>query len=244
VLRNSLERGSNEAYGMFLFPWVLWGLIWVAQRPSIARFIVATLLWAACIGSHVLAPLMLAPFALLLAVAVAWRHRSWTPLGVLVAGGLVTAAVWMPMIPEQRYVQVERDFTHTEAIPARNPLPLDALVALPAIYDTTRDNNGSGDRTGFLSAIILVAGVPGTIFAWTRRRRTLALLLGMSTLTGLLIFWMLTAASDPLWTLPGVGDLLARLLYRTRLMGLLSLAVACTAGFLVGLLPAQTKESL
>jgi Alpha-(1->3)-arabinofuranosyltransferase len=242
VLRNGLERGSNEAYGMFLYPWVLWGLIWVARRPSAGRFVVATLLWAASIGSHVLAPLILAPFALLLAAYMAWRHRSWAPLGVLVAGGLLTAAVWIPMIPEQSYVQVERDFTYIEAIPAQNSIPLDALLASPAIYDTARDNNGSGDRVGTLSAMILVAGIPGTAIAWSGRRRTLAVALGASTLAGLLIFWMLTGASDPLWASPGVGALLARLLYRTRLMGLLSLGAACTAGLLVALLSVRRQR--
>ena len=242
VLRNSLERGSNEAYSMFLYPWVLWGLIWVARRPSAGRFVIATLLWAACIASHVLAPLMLLPFALLLAAYLVWRRRSWTPLGVLVAGGLLTAAVWAPMIPEQGFVQVERDFTHPEAIPAGNPISLDALLAPPAIYDAARDNNDSGDRAGAVSALILIAGMPGAAIAWARRRRTLALALGASTLAGLLIFWMLTSASDPLWTLPGVGSVLARLLYRTRLMGLLSLAVACAAGLLVALLSARWQR--
>jgi hypothetical protein len=250
VLRNSLERGSNEAYSVFLYPWVLWGLIWVVRsrqesgtsRPSAGRFTIATLLWAACIASHVLAPLILLPFALALAAYLAWRYRSWAPLGVLLAGGLLTAAVWMPMLPEQDWVQVERDFTHPEAIPAGNSISLDALLAPPAIYDTASDNNDSGDRAGAASALILIAGVPGTAMAWIRRRRTLALALGASTATGLLIFWMLTGASDPLWKMAGVGALLAHLLYRTRLMGLLSLAAACTAGFLVALLSVRWQR--
>jgi hypothetical protein len=236
VIRNSLERGSNEAYGMFLYPWVLWGLIWVARRPTMGRFLLAALLWAACIASHVLAPLMLLPFALLLAAYLAWRHSTWTPLGVLLAGGLLTAAVWMPMAPEQSYVHIERDFAQPEAIPARNALPLDALLAPPAIYDLASDNNGTGDRAGVLSALILLAGIPAAIFAWIRRRRALAAALGASTLAGLLLFWLLTVASDPVWNLPGLAPLLARLLYRTRLMGVLSLAVACTAGLAVALL--------
>jgi hypothetical protein len=242
VLRNSLERGSNEAYGMFLYPWVLWGLIWVARRPSAGRFGLATLLWAACIASHVLAPLILLPAALALAVYLARTHRSWAPLGVLVAGGLLTAAVWMPMVPEQRFVQVERDFTHPEAIPADNPISLAALLAPPAIYDSASDNNDSGDRAGAVGALILIAGVPGAAVAGLRRRRTLAVALGASTVAGLLIFWMLSSASDPLWDMPAVGALLARLLYRTRLMGLLSLAVACTAGLLVALLSARWQR--
>ncbi len=235
VIRDALERGSNEAYGVFLYPLVLWGLIWAARRPSVARFSIATLLWAACIASHVLAPLMLLPFALALAVYLTWRHHSWSPLGILLTGALLTAAVWMPMIPEQDYVHVERDFSQAEAVPARNPIPLDGLLALPAIYDTVRDNNGTADRFGVVQAVALIAGLPATAIAWAKRRHALAAALGVSTLAGLLLFWMLTAASDPLWTMPAVGPLLAHLLYRTRLMGVLSLAAACTAGVLVAL---------
>jgi len=107
------------------------------------------------------------------------------------------------MIPEQSFVQVERDFTHPEAIPASNPISLNALLAPPPIYDTASDNNDSGDRAGGASALILIAGVPGAAAACIRRRRTLAVALGASTAAGLLIFWMLTSASDPLWSLPG-----------------------------------------
>jgi hypothetical protein len=249
VLRNSLERGSNEAYSMFLYPWVLWGLIWVARKPTLGRFAISTLLWSACIASHVLAPLILLPSALALAAYLIWRnpapstdrtHRC-APLGVLLTGGLLTAAVWMPMIPEQSFVHVERDFTHPEAIPALNPISLSALLAPPAFYDTASDNNGSGDRAGVTSALILIAGVPGAVVAGARRR-TLALALAASTAAGLAIFWMLTPASDPLWNMQGVGALLARLLYRTRLMGLLSLAVASTAGLLVALLSVRWQR--
>lgn len=242
VIRDALERGSNEAYGVFLYPWVLWGVVWVARRPSVARFAVATLAWAACIASHVLAPLMLLPFALAAAAYLAWRHRSWSPPGVLLAGALLTAAAWMPMIPEQGHVHVERDFSQAEAVPARNPIPLDALLAPPAVYDTMRDNNGTGDRFGVVQAVVLIAGLPATAIAWARRRHAPAAALGACTLAGLLLFWMLTAASDPLWNMPAVGPLLAHLLYRTRLMGVLSLAAACTAGALVALFSTRRRR--
>ncbi|MCX7671519.1 MAG: hypothetical protein N2439_15790, partial [Anaerolineae bacterium] len=76
VIRNALERGSNETYSMFLYPLVLWGLLWVSRRPTAGRFSAATLIWAACIASHVLGPLMLAPFAGGLALFLAWRRRT------------------------------------------------------------------------------------------------------------------------------------------------------------------------
>jgi hypothetical protein len=175
VLFNALERGSTEAFSMFFYPWVLWGLIWLARRPSAGRLIVASALWAGCIASHVLGPLMLAPFALLLALGLAWRYRTAAPLVALLAGGLLTAFIWAPMIPEQGYVHVERDFTTLEAKPELNPVPLDRLLAPSAIYDAARDNNGSSDRVGLVHMALLVAAVPAAIWAWTRRRRQPAL---------------------------------------------------------------------
>lgn len=131
MLRNTLERGSNEAYGMFLYPWVLWSLLWLANAGA-GRFLLATALWSLAIASHVLAPLLLAPFAALLALGLAWRHRTATPLLVL-ARGLLTATIWAPMA-EQGFVHVERNFGTPEGgNPVTGSLPLDRLLAPPAI---------------------------------------------------------------------------------------------------------------
>lgn len=251
VIRNALHRGSNEAYGMFLYPWVLWGLIWVARRPSVGRFVVATLLWAACIAAHVLAPLMLLPFALSLAILLAWRNRSartpgaaFSPVAVLLAGALLTAGIWAPMIPEQSYVHIERDFSPPEAVPLHNPVPLDRLLAAPAIYDMARGNNGTGDSVGVLHFGVLLLGLPAALYAWVRKRRALACALGASTAAGLLLLWMLTSASDPLWGLQVIGALLARVLYRTRLMGLETLAAACVAGLMLALFSERWQRNI
>ena len=110
---------------MFLYPWVLWALVWLAQRPSARRFIIASLIWAACIGMHVLGPLMLAPVAITVALLAAWRYRTAAPAMALLVGGLLTAFIWAPMLPEQSYVDIERDFSSSDALPWNNPLPLD-----------------------------------------------------------------------------------------------------------------------
>ena len=201
VLRNALERGSNEAFSMFLYPWVLWSLIWLARRPGVGRFVLAVLLWALCIAGHVLAPLILAPFALATAAVASWRFRNATAVLALLVGGLLTAMIWLPMIPEQAWVQVQRNFGTFEGNPVVDSLPLDRLLAPPAVYDVLSDNNQTGVRIGLLHTALLVFGIPGTLYAWKRRRRWLAVALGMATLAGLVLLWMFTGASDPAWRL-------------------------------------------
>jgi hypothetical protein len=218
---------------MFLYPLVLWGLLWVARRPTVGRFLVTTLVWAACIASHVLGPLMLAPFAGVLALFLAWRRRTLAPLAVLRAGGQLTATIWLPMAPEQAWVHVERDFEQPEAIPAHNPIPLDRLLALPAVYDTARDNNSVGDRIGLAQTAVLFLGLPAAVISWRRQRRVAWALVG-AALIGLLLFWLLTPASDWLWR---AVPILGRLLYRTRLMGAQALAAAAVGGLLVAVIP-------
>ncbi len=241
VLRNALERGSNEAYSMFLYPLVLWSLLWLAKQPGVGRFLLATLVWAACIGSHVLGPLMVAPFAGLLAIFLWWRHRTAAPLLALVAGGLLMAFIWLPMAQEPAWVHVQRDFTQVEAIPANNPIPLDQLLAPPVVYDVARDNNNVGDRAGLVHSILLALGIPAILVAWRRNRRIAYALLA-ATAAGLFLFCVLSPAGDGFWRLG--GSLLARLLYRTRLMGVQALAAAIVAGLLVAILPPRWQRAV
>lgn len=240
VLRNALERGSNEAYGMFLYPWVLWSLLWLAKRPGTGRFALAVALWSMAIASHVLAPLLLAPFALLLAAGLAWRRRTAAPLLALLAGVLLTAVIWAPMAAEQAWVHVERNFGTPEGNPITGSLPLDRLLAPPAVYDTVRDANQTGVRMGLLHAALLVLGLPGALLAWRQGRRQLAITLALAAGAGLFLTWMLTSASDPLWR--ALEPLLYRVQYRTRLMGLQALFMAVTAGLLICLLPAARQR--
>lgn len=209
---------------------------------SPGRFVFATLTWAACIGSHVLGPLILAPFAGLLALYLGWRRRTLAPLLALVAGGLLTAWIWAPMIPEQAWVHVERDFTQPEAIPLDNPLQLADLLAPPAVYDTGRANNNMGDRAGLGQTLLLGVAAAVAVVALISRRgdRRLAATLLVTALGGLFLFWLLTDWSDWLWRLG--GDVLARLLYRTRLMGAQALAAAAACGLLIALAPARWQR--
>jgi hypothetical protein len=66
--------------------------------------------------------------------------------------------------------------------------------------------------------------------------------LGAVALAGLFLFFLLTAASDPLWRLG--GSLAAHLLYRTRLMGAQALAAAVAAGLLLASVPSRVLRVL
>ncbi len=242
MLHNALVRGSNEVFGMFLYPWVLWGLLWLAQSPSGRRFVVATLIWAASIGMHVLAPLMLAPIALLTAFIAGWRWRTPAPLLVLLVGGLLMSPVWLPILEEQSYVQIERDFDSPAAIPLDNPIPLDRLLAPPTVYDIQRDNNSMGDRIGLLHTLLLLLGLPGTLVAFRQRRRALGVTIGLATVFGLVFLWLLTASSDLIWQL--FDPLLHRVQYRMRLMGIQALVVSIGIGGLAALVATRWQKLL
>jgi hypothetical protein len=228
VLRNTFERGSPETISLFLSPWVLWTLVRLAQQRSVSRFLLATILWALCITAHVLGPLMLAPVAALVGIVIAWRYRTWAPLAALLAGGLLTAFVWAPMIPEQSFVHIERDFSAAFASPLQNPLSLDQLLAPPALYDTGRDNNTDDERLGLVHLLILLLGIPAAVVLWRKGQRQQALILTSALAVGLILIWMLTGAADPVWRV--LKPLLERLQYRSRLDGLQALAVAVVAG--------------
>ena len=242
VLRNALERGSVETFSMFLYPWVFWGLLRLGRKPGVGRFVLATLLWAACIGFHVLGPLMLAPFAGLFALGLAWRHRTFLPLLALVAGAFLTAPIWAPIFAEMDYVHVQRDFGQGAASPAANPIRLDRLLAPPAIYDTVRDGNEIGDRLGLLQGGMLLIGLVGAVYAWRKRRIHLALAISATTLAGLGLAWMLTASSDPVWRALAGG--LERLQYRSRLLGLQALFAAVTGGLCLALLSGKWQRGI
>jgi hypothetical protein len=242
VLRNALERGSIESFSMFLYPWVLWALLWAARKPGVGRLSVATLLWTTCICTHVLGPLMLALFAAVLALAVVWRYRTLLPVIALMAGLFLTAPVWAPAFAEQTYIHIERDFGQGYASPAANPLPLDRLLTPPEIFDVMRDNNGMGDQVGLLQMLMLVVGLLSAAYAWIRQRRKAALALGATTLAGLILFWLLTATSDPVWRLLASG--LERLQYRSRLMGLQALFAAVASGLFLVLWPKNWQRSI
>ncbi len=61
LLRDLFERGSPQGVGIALYPWVLWSLLRLVQRPSGLRFIIAAVCWAALVLMHNLSALLLLP---------------------------------------------------------------------------------------------------------------------------------------------------------------------------------------
>ncbi|MBA3532071.1 MAG: hypothetical protein H0T73_09150 [Ardenticatenales bacterium] len=242
MIRDLFDRGSNEVYSLFLYPWVIWALLRLAAQPSAARFALAALLWAACIGAHVLGPLMLAPIVGLLALALFWQKRTPLPLLALVAGGFLMAFVWLPMIPERGNIHLDwwRDSSFIQ--PAESPIPLDALLAPPTLYDVMRDNNKVGDRVGWVHLLVMLLAPVAMLLAWRAGRRDLAMTLLASTLGAWGLFWLLTDSSTPLWHL--FAPLLQLLEFRMRLLGLLALAVALLFGAELALLPTRWQRPL
>ncbi len=239
VLHDVFERGSPEALGVCLYPWVLWSLIWVARRRSGWCLALAAGIWALCISTHVLAPLMLAPVAAALAVLLTWHYRTPGPLLALLAGSLLVAFVWLPIASEQGWVHVERDFRSSVADVQAGSIPLDQLLSGPALYDTQSDNNRTVEQVGWLNAALMLAGFAGLYVAHRRRRRGLAIALGIGLAVGWSVIWLLTGASDPVWR--ALGPVLERLQFRSRLLGLQALASATVAGALLALLPRRRR---
>jgi len=109
------------------------------------------------------------------------------------------------------------------------------------VYDIARDNNNVGDRVGLVHTAILLVGIPAAIMAWRRNRRIAAALL-IAAAAGLFLLWSFTPFGDWFWRLG--GSLLARLLYRTRLMGVQALAAAIVAGLVVAVVPRRWQRGL
>ena len=81
----------------------------------------------------------------------------------LVFSGAISDGVLCPRWVQ--FLQFERDFSSSDALPWNNPLPLDRLLAFPAVYDTAREINDAGDRVGLLQTVLLIAAVPAAVYA-------------------------------------------------------------------------------
>ncbi len=241
-LRELFERGSPEGFALALCPWVAWGLIRVTQHFSGRRVLVAALVWAAAILTHNLAALLMLPFFAILLIGLAAR-RGWRVLGapilVLGAGILLAAFFIVPFGFERNAVQLANAFQVDYGQVARNSLALNDLLALPASYDTGLDNNSIGDHLGWLSGLVIIASGLASVGMWRRHARWWAGLTALVVGFGLIGIWLQTPWSNGVWQ---TLTILALVQIRTRLLGLVSLAIALGGGLMLYALRARWRE--
>ncbi|MCL6432377.1 MAG: hypothetical protein K6V36_16205, partial [Anaerolineae bacterium] len=237
LLQELFERGSPQGLAIALYPWLLWLLLRVAERPSGASVGPASLCWAAIILVHSVAGLVLVPIlAVFVAYLACWRGgRVVIPCGAALALGVLLAACYiLPFVAEARYVKLENASLVDYAQPVTNPLSLVDLLAPPAIMDTGLGNNAMGQHVSPLEALAVLVGPLLAIVAYRERRGARAVLAGGLGLWGLATIWLQTRMSNWLWAgLPA----LKILQFRWRLLGVLGLLAALLLGSLLELLP-------
>jgi len=241
-LRELFERGSPEGFAVALYPWVLWSLVRLAQDPNGRRFGIAALSWAGLILTHNLSALLLLPLFGLTALLLIYRY-GWRALGAaaLAFGGgvLLSAFFTLPFVVERNYVHIANAFQVDYAQIAHNAFDLRDLVALPPAYDVGLDNNFIGDHLGPLVGLIALAGLAASPILWRSQRRWQALVTAAMTLFSLLVVWLQTSSANFVWE---TLTLLAFVQIRTRLLGLVVLAVALVCGLVLDLLSARWRQ--
>lgn len=242
LLRDLFERGSPQGLAVILYPWVLWALLRLVERPSGGRLLLASLCWATALLLHTAAALWLLPVIGLFLICLAWRTgRLSLPicLAALLAGALLAAFFLVPFVGERQYVQHERGPQATR--PDLNPVGVADLLALPAILDTGLGNNGMGVSVGLLHAPLFIAGLVIGVILWRRgRTRDLILPAGAAGL-GLATIWLQTAAATFVWAgLP----VLNTLQFRWRLQSTTGLLAALVLGSWLTLMPGRWRSAL
>jgi len=233
LLKDLFERGSPQGLPVVLYPWMLWALLRLADRPSGRRLAVASLCWAVMLLLHTAAALWLLPviglFLAYLALRVGCRP-VWSCLAAVVAGLLLASFFLVPFAVERQYVQAERNHAADYTQPDRNPLALADLLAPPTVFDTGLAHNGMGVSIGPLHALPLVLGLGVGLMLWRRKRVCEAVLTSGAALLGLATIWLQTGWADLVWrALP----LLNILEFRWRLQSTVGLLAALILGALL-----------
>lgn len=257
LLRDFFGRGSPQAVGVALFPWVLWALIVFTRQPNGRHFAGLALSWGQLLFAHNLSALLLAPvigLILLLSLVYPRWHgpraaelpfRRWMGRHIggavlaLAAGSLLAAFYVFPIAAELEHIQIDNPQATPHAYPADNPTTLVDLMALPPVMDTGIENDEMGDAVGLLHVFGLVVGAGLAAWGWQRRRYPDALLLaGLVALCAVLI-WLQTSAATPVWENIPALDVLQ---FRFRLLSAVSLTAALAWGYLVSMVPPRLAQ--
>jgi len=244
LMQEFFGRGSPQGMAIALYPWVLWALYRLAERPSGWRLLAAGVLWALVILLHNLGALLFLPLAAVFLLFLALRlgrRALWTGALALGVGLLLSAFYWLPFVALRSAVQLGNASRVAWAQPAAHPAPLADLLALPQVFDVSLGNNGVNSAAGLLQALALACGlVLGAALARQKRRAPAFLALCFSGL-GLVILWLQTASATPIWAALPALNLLQ---FRWRLLSLIGLPAAVLLGLCIEQAPARARGAL
>ncbi len=241
LLKDFFERGSPQGLPIVLYPWMLWALLRLAQRPSGRRLALASLCWALMLLLHTAAALWLVPVIGLFLVHLAFHvSRKSVPIClVALALGFALAAFFLvPFVAERQYVQAERNHAADYTRPDLNPLPLADLLAAPALFDTGLAHNGMGLSIGLLYAPLLVLSLGLGLLMWRKRGAHAVILPAGAAVLGLGTVWLQTPSATFVWA---AVPLLRILEFRWRLQSIIGLLGAIILGTLFQAWPSRYR---
>ncbi len=219
-----------------LIPWLLWGIIKVAENPTRRNLLAIALPLAGIILTHqpitIITALFVVPSALILPLWSAYRARQ-TPVKKLLymAGGLMlgvglAALFLLPIVAELRYVAASQTPSDAASYLRSNFLQPSQLFIQPPNIDMTDLRFDMPPTMGVIGIILAVAGLLTLVI---KRHFGLALML----IAGLMFsIFMLLPISLPLWeSIPYLVQL--RFPERFLRMGVVFVAVAGGASILI-----------
>ncbi|MCS7178471.1 MAG: 6-pyruvoyl-tetrahydropterin synthase-related protein [Anaerolineae bacterium] len=240
LLRELFERGSPQGMAIALYPWVLWGLLALAESPSGLRLALASVAWAALILTHnagaLLALPVLALWWLFLTLR-AGRTGLWMAVLALVGGLLLAAFFLLPFMAERWAVQLANATDRSWASPTTGVMRLSEFFAWPLVFDAGLVNNDTGQTLGPLPAFLIPLTLAAMPLLARRGRGADAVLAGGLALWGAVALWMQTAAATPVWATITPLGIMQYLNFRWRLLASIGLVVALGTGLLLAVAP-------
>lgn len=240
LLRELFERGSPQGVAIALYPWVLWGLLALAEHPSGLRLALSSVAWAALILTHNAGALLALPVLALWWGFISLRHgpRGALLTALALVGGLLLVAFFLlPFMAERSAVQLENAADRSWASPTTGVMRLSEFFAWPLVFDAGLANNDTGQTLGPLPAFLIPLMLIAAPLLARRGRRAEAVLAGGLALWGAFALWMQTASATPVWAAVTPLGVIQYLNFRWRLLASMGLVTAVGVGLLLLMAP-------
>lgn len=242
ALREVLLYGGNipQFLAIGLFPWTLWAMNRLVD--SWLWVIVASLMYAGIMLSHLFQVLIVTPAVLLWGVMLIYQHRPglWTAMTYLLpvpVGALLSAFFWLPAFIERYATRAQADI-YLDKSPFFIRYPhWTELVAWLEPLDVRAANPEVPLTLGIITLSLATLGVLSSIIGQTTNRRlpaSFGLTGGYFGLIALGATFMSLPISRPVWetiTILQVAE------FPWRMLGLANLGWACLVGASVWLWP-------